>query len=145
MNDKKQDLLPDVIYAYHTGQFIREETEGATKYRRDDLCAPVPSDVEDAIKGYLGQIVEYTERGVKGKEDYPDIRDGVRLLVDCIKKELCALQSSTQFNPETHVIVPREPTKEMAAAYGTMSIIRSSFSDCYKHMIAAAPPHEQEM
>ena len=49
------------------------------------------------------------------------------------------------YNPETHVLVPREPTRDMVIA-GTHQRFRDSYDaeeDCYRAMIAAAPQLEQ--
>ena len=48
------------------------------------------------------------------------------------------------YNPETHVLVPREPTRDMVIA-GTHQRFRDSYDaeeDCYRAMIAAAPQPE---
>ena len=49
------------------------------------------------------------------------------------------------YNPETHVLVPIEPTKEMnkAAAFNYSSDEYTGFTSTYKAMLAAAPQPEQ--
>ena len=48
------------------------------------------------------------------------------------------------YNPETHVLVPKEPTKEMnkAAAFNYSSDEYTGFTSTYKAMLAAAPQPE---
>ena len=48
------------------------------------------------------------------------------------------------YNPETHALVPREPTKEMnkAAAFNYSSDEYTGFTSMYKAMLAAAPQPE---
>ena len=48
------------------------------------------------------------------------------------------------YNPETHVLVPREPTRDMVIA-GTHQRFRDSYDaeeDCFRAMIEAAPQPE---
>lgn len=115
MTNETNDM-PDVIYAYHSGIFVREHLEGPTKYIRADLvAAPIvssePTGDKAIVDGAISSVLFWASKAINEKPRGKTVPD----LDWCEKTIRTALQENTAPD-DSDLVKALEDTNSLLAA-----------------------------